>query len=195
MTNEEDRAYEDFMNEMIEKEEGPSLEDVPDYMYEGKKGGAHTYKDQSCGICLEMILERGQVFGLLDKCDHAYCLECIRNWRSTYIKKMTKEVRRACPLCRIESHLVIPSNFYVHSGPEKDEVVEEFKESMGSIPCRLFNYGKGECPFLNSCFYDHRLKDGTPYEYAVKARYYDDEGTLVQEKEDEKQTLADYLNF
>jgi hypothetical protein len=37
-----------------------------------------------CAICLERVLgARGRKFGLLDACDHAFCLPCIRSWRAT----------------------------------------------------------------------------------------------------------------
>eukprot|EP00879_Flechtneria_rotunda_P025338 GHRR01026917.1.p1 GENE.GHRR01026917.1~~GHRR01026917.1.p1 ORF type:complete len:112 (+),score=16.42 GHRR01026917.1:135-470(+) len=39
-----------------------------------------------CGICLEKVLSKPVLsqrrFGLMF-CDHAFCLDCIRNWRST----------------------------------------------------------------------------------------------------------------
>jgi len=39
-----------------------------------------------CGICLEKVLTRPQMsqrrFGIM-ACDHAFCLNCIRNWRAT----------------------------------------------------------------------------------------------------------------
>jgi len=108
---------------------------------------------------------------------------------------MKKEVRRACPTCRIESYLVIPSNFYVRNGPKKLDLIEDFKASMGEIPCSLFNGGKGECPFRNSCFYSHYLDDGTLYEYDVQVKYHNEKGELVVEKQNEGFTLASYLNF
>ncbi len=37
-----------------------------------------------CAICLERVLgARVRKFGLLDACDHAFCLPCIRSWRAT----------------------------------------------------------------------------------------------------------------
>ena len=51
-------------------------------------------------------------------------------------------------------------------GDEKDELLEGYKDALGEIPCKLFNRGKGECPFKNSCFYAHIDKDGNHFEYA-----------------------------
>ena len=80
---------------------------------------------------------------------------------------MKKEVQRACPICWIESFLVIPSNYYIKEGHWKTDLINEFKDSMGDIPCSYFNYGKGECPFRNSCLYSHEMPDGSYYEYDV----------------------------
>lgn len=97
-----------------------------------------------------MTLAKGRQFGLLDGCEHAFCLECIRNWRATYIRRMSKQAMRACPLCRQMSYVVLPSNVYLPSGDAKDQLFEEYQSVLSEIPCRHFNYGKGECPFLNS---------------------------------------------
>ena len=42
-------------------------------------------QDKSCGICLEIVWDRNDDnrFGLLENCDHIFCLECIRKWRSS----------------------------------------------------------------------------------------------------------------
>ena len=53
----------------------------------------------------------------------------------------------------------------VNSGPDKDALIEEYAASLAEIPCKHFNFGKGQCPFLNSCKYEHRLKNGDVYEY------------------------------
>ena len=37
------------------------------------------------------------------------------------------------------------------------------EQAKKGIPCRLFNMGKGTCPFGSSCFYLHLNADGTPY--------------------------------
>ena len=40
--------------------------------------------DVECAICLERVLStRGRKFGLLENCEHAFCLACIRSWRAT----------------------------------------------------------------------------------------------------------------
>ena len=54
---------------------------------ETRKNASATERSQkkTCGICLEMVWRRevDPRFGLLENCDHVFCLECIRKWRST----------------------------------------------------------------------------------------------------------------
>ncbi len=51
-------------------------------------------QDKKCGICLETVWDRDgdKRFGMLENCDHIFCLECIRTWRSSsnYEHKVVK---------------------------------------------------------------------------------------------------------
>lgn len=44
-------------------------------------------KDKVCGICMDVVVEKKPVtssrFGILEKCNHIFCLDCIRKWRGT----------------------------------------------------------------------------------------------------------------
>ncbi|PGH38173.1 MAG: hypothetical protein CRN43_16775 [Candidatus Nephrothrix sp. EaCA] len=44
-------------------------------------------QEKMCGICTDVIWEKPviseQCFGILSNCNHVFCLECIRKWRST----------------------------------------------------------------------------------------------------------------
>lgn len=98
-------------------------------------------------------------------CDHAFCLECIRKWRGQVnYKSASKDQYRLCPICRQESYVVVPSNRYV-KGEEKQKMMSTYKKRLQEIPCKHFNKGQGKCPFLNSCFYSHRMADGNNFEY------------------------------
>ncbi|CAL1526259.1 unnamed protein product, partial [Lymnaea stagnalis] len=66
-------------------------------------------KDKECGICLDNILDKdthGQDkrFGILENCNHCFCLDCIRQWRNN--KSVTIETHRSCPTCRTHSDFV-----------------------------------------------------------------------------------------
>eukprot|EP00960_Hanusia_phi_P001308 36667-Hanusia_phi.AAC.3 len=104
---------------------------------------ASTSKE--CGICMETVVGKQSQFGLLEGCDHIFCLSCIREWRSVNI--LEKSVKRSCPLCRCVSFYVIPSSFFPRNQEEKDAVVASYRDRLQKIPCRHFNYGAGECPF------------------------------------------------
>lgn len=117
--------------------------------------------DAECGICFENVRARGERFGLLENCDHAFCLGCIRGWRKQ--REQDRKNLRMCPVCRNESGFVIPSDTLIPDPDEKSAVIETYKNEMERIPCKLFNYGKGKCPFGTSCFYAHLNPDGTRY--------------------------------
>lgn len=48
---------------------------------------------------MEMILSSGKKLGLLPGCNHIFCLECLRVWRTGSSEK-ARENARLCPLCR-----------------------------------------------------------------------------------------------
>jgi E3 ubiquitin-protein ligase makorin len=114
---------------------------------------------KECGICLELVLTKGNQFGILSGCNHIFCLNCIREWRS--VEDLDKSVKRSCPLCRCESHLVVPSSYIPADEEEKVQLVEFYKARLKKIPCKHFKEGSGECPFGTSCFYEHRFRDGS----------------------------------
>lgn len=139
--------------------------------------------EEVCGICYEKVLEkpRGkQRFGILPKCLHCFCLECIRNWRQK--DGYEKETSRSCPVCRIVSDYVIPSEYWLDTDEEKVKLIQDYKSSMKTIHCKFFKRGKGSCPFNNSCFYLHALPDGTRAEEVRRIQNADGVEVLVEKK-------------
>lgn len=151
--------------------------------------------DYDCVICLEKVLANGKKFGLLENCSHTFCLDCIRDWRATYDKKIQKTHFRTCPICRENSYLVIPSTRMIFDGDMKEQLVQEYTDYIAEIPCMHFNKGKGYCPFQNSCFYAHYLENGEWYEYPFKQTYVDEDGEMHERGPDGEQTLAARLGF
>ena len=88
-----------------------------------------------CGICMS-IPTKG-VYGILNNCNCIFCLECVREWRrdGKSVTKSTEQVR-LCPLCRRQSHFVVPSTKSL-SGDEKELLVQTYKEIMSSKPCKV----------------------------------------------------------
>ena len=46
-----------------------------------------------CAVCLEVVLSKPRLadrrFGLLNACDHCFCLNCIRGWRQGGVQRGT----------------------------------------------------------------------------------------------------------
>ena len=148
-------------------------------------------EDRECGICYEPV--RGKAdprFGLL-ACEHVFCLQCIRTWRSKQ-STTTAENLRSCPMCRTVSYFVTPSTEWVMDGERKARIIEEYKKNLGLIACAHFNYGEGSCPFGSSCFYEHKYRDGRDAE-PERIRAYVDSNEQVKAVRETK--LSDFVQF
>eukprot|EP01126_Amoeba_proteus_P049941 TRINITY_DN5865_c0_g1_i3.p1 TRINITY_DN5865_c0_g1~~TRINITY_DN5865_c0_g1_i3.p1 ORF type:complete len:304 (-),score=24.90 TRINITY_DN5865_c0_g1_i3:144-1055(-) len=111
-----------------------------------------------CSICYITLGSNSEnKYGLLNNCDHVFCLACIRKWRTT---TSSSEVSHTCPVCRVRSSFVIPSPIYA-SGGKKKHIEEIYKGKLKTIPCKYFKFGSGICPFGQRCFYAHLNPDGT----------------------------------
>jgi len=119
-------------------------------------------EDAECGICFDSIQRKGDKFGMLECCDHAFCLSCIRAWRKQKEEQDRKNLRM-CPVCRKESFFLIPCETLILSPEEKAKAIAGYKREMAGVPCKAFDYGRGKCPFGTSCFYAHLNPDGTRY--------------------------------
>mmetsp|Transcript_12842 Transcript_12842/g.20988 ORF Transcript_12842/g.20988 Transcript_12842/m.20988 type:complete len:541 (+) Transcript_12842:97-1719(+) len=132
-----------------------------------------------CGVCYENPRARNDRFGILNNCEHVFCLACIRSWRGT--DGPGKRTVRGCPICRIESHFVIPSDRFVPDGDDKRALIAEYKANMRTIPCKHFSRSsRGSlqtCPFGNVCFYAH-LKP-TAAKKQKPRQYVDANGALT----------------
>jgi len=113
-----------------------------------------------CGICLEIIANKGDRFGLMTGCDHAFCINCIRSWRnkSNDISNPSAMVK-ACPTCRSDSLFILPSLFYC-TGEAKERIVEQYKSNLKMKSCKYYSKNKS-CPFGSDCFYAHYNQDGS----------------------------------
>lgn len=124
-------------------------------------GGFQRYlEDAECGICFESVKRNDGKFGMLESCDHAFCLGCIRAWRQQKELQDRKNLRM-CPLCRNQSFFVIPCERLLLDPAEKAEEIAVYKAHLGTIPCKAFDFGRGSCSFGTSCFYAHLNPDGT----------------------------------
>lgn len=119
-------------------------------------------KDKVCGICMDTVVDKKPItssrFGILEKCNHIFCIDCIRKWRGT--KQFETRTIRACPECRVSSDFVVPSKYWIEDQDDKDKLIHDYKEALRAKPCKYFDEGRGECPFAGSCFYKHAYPDG-----------------------------------
>lgn len=120
-----------------------------------------------CGICGDVP----SPFAQLLNCNHYFCVDCIKNWRTQGKQKQQK----ACPTCRSHSDYI-----YVLSEPQKDAArllaIERHKERLKNIPCKHFEKStkprppnsrkigrrKDEphvpfCVFGDECLYAHQI--------------------------------------
>ena len=107
-----------------------------------------------CGLCFESILSHSKRFGLLLGCNHSFCLSCIREWRQNDQEQFEKYAVRKCPICRIPTYFIIPSNRMIQDPIRKRNVVNEYLKQLKDKEC-LYYKREGKCPFGTSCFYAH----------------------------------------
>ncbi|KAG0600359.1 hypothetical protein M758_11G027200 [Ceratodon purpureus] len=154
-------------------------------------------QDIECSVCLERVHSKPTVserkFGLMSGCDHPFCVGCIRGWRSgSHAPGMDiNTVVRACPVCRVPTHYVVPSVVWYFSPEEKEDIVNGYKNKLSEIDCRHFDLGNGVCPFGTSCFYKHAFKDGTLEEVKLRHLGAADGSTFIVKNV----RLSDFLKF
>jgi hypothetical protein len=151
--------------------------------------------DRECAICLERVQAKGERFGLLLGCEHAFCLKCIREWRSMaqqeHASQASTEAVRSCPICRAFSPFVIPSVRFVSEPDRKQRLQDEFLAATGSTRCKYWNGKPGSCSFGSSCFYRHINADGSVGVDTTRS-YVDADGIHVVHARD-KTSLADFI--
>ena|SRR6266496_3156091 len=99
-------------------------------------------------------------------------------------------MHKKCPVCRKQSHLMIPSNtFYEHSTPQKQAETQKYLSNMSKIPCHHFTQSPTYarfCPFGNECYYAHNVK-GRRYifttEELTRMRVYREQRAIVRNAE------------
>lgn len=110
--------------------------------------------DDPCAICFD----KPQTYGLMTGCDHVFCLDCIRKWRSSSTKGSVPatsndpydnptalaSTSKTCPLCRVRTRYVIPSIIFPKphddgsANTQKEEIERVYLLRLSKIPCRYF---------------------------------------------------------
>mmetsp|Transcript_17672 Transcript_17672/g.36677 ORF Transcript_17672/g.36677 Transcript_17672/m.36677 type:complete len:312 (-) Transcript_17672:2282-3217(-) len=120
-----------------------------------------------CGVCLEAPERHNRRFGLLEACDHSFCLKCIRTWRASNPAEAENKVQRQCPVCRASSAWVVPSSQFL-TGSEKQQALKKYQEHLSSINC-MFYERFGACPYRHRCRYTHRKSNGEVIDKELQA--------------------------
>ena len=121
-----------------------------------------------CVICFDCPRKAHKRYGLLEGCDHVFCVSCIHQWR---LKGRSKEGAgemknwRSCPMCRTDS-AVVWSSSQMLKGEEREDYIamQEFEKSK--TPCRDFRAsrsgggGWGGCKRGSRCLYQHLDENG-----------------------------------
>lgn len=89
-------------------------------------------KDKVCGVCMDTVVEKKPItssrFGILEKCNHIFCLDCIRKWRGS--KQFDSRTIRSCPECRVSSDFVVPSKYWVEDQDDKEKLINDYKAAL-----------------------------------------------------------------
>ncbi|RNA16321.1 E3 ubiquitin- ligase makorin-1, partial [Brachionus plicatilis] len=105
--------------------------------------------ERQCGICMETVWDKEKVndrrFGILENCNHCFCLQCIRQWRAS--KSYENKIVKACPECRVKSDYVTPSKYWFDNEEEKKKIISDYKSNLGKTECKYYKRGEGTCPF------------------------------------------------
>ena len=93
---------------------------------------AQCSSEKICGICMEVVWEKENFsdkrFGILENCNHIFCLSCIRKWRAS--KSYENKIVKACPECRVKSDFVTPNRFWFEDEQKKKVIIEEYKNKL-----------------------------------------------------------------
>lgn len=92
-------------------------------------------KELTCAICLDVILEKEprskRRFGILENCNHIYCIECIRTWRNSKVSNVKNN--RTCPQCRKQSYFIIPSSYFYEDSEQKQKLIDDYKKALAYV--------------------------------------------------------------
>ncbi|GAA6043486.1 hypothetical protein JCM8097_000737 [Rhodosporidiobolus ruineniae] len=157
-----------------------------------------------CSICYEA---QPATWGMLDCCQHPFCLACISAWQTDHAERQLQAVltgtvtpdearkSQSCPVCRREYDVVVPTPALIPAGPEKDEAVKAYRAGLAKIPCADLLKSPPDlpyCPRGRDCLYSHTLPS-TSYRYTFRhtlTEHYRALDALADEREAQRFFLA-----
>eukprot|EP00002_Diphylleia_rotans_P017593 TRINITY_DN3412_c0_g1_i1.p1 TRINITY_DN3412_c0_g1~~TRINITY_DN3412_c0_g1_i1.p1 ORF type:complete len:968 (+),score=164.65 TRINITY_DN3412_c0_g1_i1:99-3002(+) len=132
-------------------------------------------RESKCCICHQRPFDLRRKFGLMNNCNHPFCLDCIRDHRGR--SDSTGYSAKACPVCGVDSQFVVPSDRFVQNPSRKERYIESYRSKLSAIPCRYYESDQA-CPFGASCFYAHRMKISSDEEEKHNRKYINGDGQV-----------------
>lgn len=122
-------------------------------------GTSKNFFDAVCNLCKKVILTKrsltGRRFGILNKCDHTFCMPCLQTRiRANILQSLRSPGCEAddaidssliCPVCKKYSTIVMSSSILFTSFEEKVSFEVQFKRSMLNVKCPFLKRGIPIC--------------------------------------------------
>ncbi|KAJ3302758.1 hypothetical protein HDV03_004575 [Kappamyces sp. JEL0829] len=121
-----------------------------------KQAQLQVSREMECVVCFEKVIQGSKGSFALLSCSHCVCYPCASSWRASERQDNAK----TCPICRTISRFVVPSVVWPTTPEEKETIIQNYKDRLSQIDCRVYNKGRGTCPFGTSCFYRHVDENG-----------------------------------
>lgn len=103
-----------------------------------------------CLICRRMVgFANPPKFGILMNCNHPFCFKCIHSYM------FGSKRRRCCPVCNVESNVVLRSITWETSRDAKRKLYKKFRDYTMRVPCKFYNSGNGVCRYGSYCYFKH----------------------------------------
>lgn len=112
-----------------------------------------------CLLCNQSVLHKkslsGRRFGLLEYCNHAFCIHCLQehvrldvdfnkiNLRLDGEELLNRSI--LCPVCKLPSSFILSSPKLFLNCIEKDLYVQEFQRSLSTFHCPFLKRGIPFC--------------------------------------------------
>lgn len=178
-------------NDLDDKTQSPEHEPPLEEPPLSEQRSDPTLPRPACSICGD---EAPRAYGLLQNCDHAFCVTCLRQWRQQGTTSDQDELTsnfKCCPLCRTQSLICVRSPDFL-TGQAKSDRIDAAMAPKKGIPCRYFTKSLRSsqgpfCPFGDECFYLHQMGPGQ-FRFGLGAEQ-------MQDKSSARRRVAAYRSY
>ncbi|KAI4498047.1 hypothetical protein M0802_006871 [Mischocyttarus mexicanus] len=117
-------------------------------------------EDKLCEICFKIEmekLEQERQFGILENCDHCFCLSSVKT--KSRNKGVNTNITKTCIKCNFTTKITCPTNCLFVEKDKKKKFINDSKGKLSKKICKFFN--KGKCTAGDACLYEHVLLKNT----------------------------------